>query len=46
MRDIQRDRCNVVVKLLWEAIGKASEPALPHAERKVLRKARREAGTK
>jgi hypothetical protein len=36
MRDVQRDRRNVIIKLLWEAIGKASEPALPHAKRKVL----------
>jgi hypothetical protein len=36
MRDIQRDRCNVIIRLLWEAIGKAREPAAAHAQRKVL----------
>jgi hypothetical protein len=36
MRDIQRDRRNVVVQLLAKAIGQSREPALAHAQRKVL----------
>ena len=33
MRDIQRDRCNVVVQLLAKAVGQSREPALAHAQR-------------
>ena len=36
MRDIQRDRCNVIIQLFREAISQPSEPALAHAQRKVL----------
>jgi hypothetical protein len=34
--DVQSDRSNVIIKLLRETIGKPGEPALTHAERKVL----------
>ena len=33
--DVQRDRRNVVVQLLAKAVRQPSEPARPHAERKV-----------
>ena len=36
MRNVQRDRRNVIIKFLREAIGEAREPTLAHAKRKVL----------
>jgi hypothetical protein len=36
VRDIERDRCNVVVQLLGEAIRQPREATAAHAERKVL----------
>lgn len=36
MGDVQRDRRDVVVQLLREAVGQAGEPARPHAQGKVL----------
>ena len=36
VRNVQRDRRNMIIKLFGEAIGQASEPALAHAQRKVL----------
>src|SRR5579871_775031 len=36
LRDVQRDRSNVIIKLLAKAVRQPREPAVAHADRKVL----------
>jgi len=35
VRNVQRIRCNVIIKFLGEAIGETRKSALAHAQRKV-----------